>query len=225
MGMSLVMLKNVLDVCAGKWVCSLSYLVVGIYSGYKTRELKADETLAPCPGGTYDDKFLCETLLRHYHQHYGVAYALLRSSPVYGPGSDRPKFIWNFLRRPCVMRRLSRTGTSTVSHPWTSYTWTIFARPFWRQSNVAPGRNQSGDCMQTIHDRDLPSASERAGITQRIRHHDISAIRRQHRYGYQPGSRDARWRPEIDLARGWKNIIRVGLMDRFRHRENPVTAK
>lgn len=100
LGMTLIMLKNVLDLCVENGLFLVYLSGWEIYSGYKTRELKADESLAPRPGGTYGQtKLLCETLINHYHQHEGVSYTILRSSPVYGPGGDRPKFIWNFLEK------------------------------------------------------------------------------------------------------------------------------
>lgn len=100
MGAALIMLKNVLDVCVENklWLIYLSSWEV--YSGYKAQELRADETLTPRPGGTYGQtKLLSETLIRHCHQQFGLRYTILRSSPVYGAGSDRPRFIWNFLQK------------------------------------------------------------------------------------------------------------------------------
>jgi len=98
MGTTLLMLKNILDVCKANKL-NLVYLSGWeIYSGYKTQELKADELLAPCPGGTYGQtKWLCELLIEHYSWYYQVPVLILRPSPVYGPGSNRPRFIWNFL--------------------------------------------------------------------------------------------------------------------------------
>lgn len=100
MGISLTILKNVLDICRENQL-SLVYLSSWeIYSGYKTKEFIADEYTAPRPGGTYGQtKFLCETLIEHYRKHYGLFCTILRSSPVYGLGSDKPKFIWNFLHK------------------------------------------------------------------------------------------------------------------------------
>ena len=100
LGAALVMLKNVLDVCVEN---SLFFLYLSgweIYSGYHAKELRADEALSPRPGGTYGEaKFLSEKLIEQYCTQYGLTYTLLRSSPVYGPGSDRPRFIWNFLHK------------------------------------------------------------------------------------------------------------------------------
>ena len=100
MGISLTILKNVLDICRENQL-SLVYLSGWeIYSGYKTKEFIADEYTAPRPGGTYGQtKFLCETLIEDYRKNYGLFCTILRSSPVYGLGTDKPKFIWNFLHK------------------------------------------------------------------------------------------------------------------------------
>ncbi|MEW6183469.1 MAG: NAD-dependent epimerase/dehydratase family protein [Bacillota bacterium] len=100
MGQALIMLKNVLDVCSENqlWLIFLSGWE--IYSGYKTEELRANEALPPHPGSTYGQtKFLCETLIDLFHRNNGLRYTILRSSPVYGTESDRPRFIWNFLNK------------------------------------------------------------------------------------------------------------------------------
>lgn len=100
MGATLTMLKNVLDVSI-EHETHLVYLSSWeIYSGYKSQHLLADEALPPLPGSTYgQSKWLCESLIRHSAASYGLAYTILRSSPVYGPGGDRPKFVWNFLNK------------------------------------------------------------------------------------------------------------------------------
>lgn len=100
MGMSLTILKNVLDICKENQL-NLVYLSSWeTYSGYKAKEFIANEYTTPRPGGTYGQtKFLCEALIKHYREHYGLFCTVLRSSPVYGLGSDKPKFIWNFLNK------------------------------------------------------------------------------------------------------------------------------
>ncbi|MDI7260210.1 MAG: NAD-dependent epimerase/dehydratase family protein [Thermodesulfobacteriota bacterium] len=110
MGQTLVMLKNVLDVCAENRLFLIYLSNWEIYAGYKAQELRGDESLVPCPDGTYGQtKFLCEALIEHYGQHKGLSYTVLRSSPVYGPGSDRPRFIWNFLEK-------ARSNEDIVAH-------------------------------------------------------------------------------------------------------------
>jgi len=97
MGASITMLRNVVDVCLVRDIPLIYLSGWEIYSGYRG-SLRADESLPALPRGPYAEaKFLCETLIEHCQKHLGLRCALLRSSPVYGPGCDRPKFIYNFL--------------------------------------------------------------------------------------------------------------------------------
>jgi len=101
MGEMIVMLKNVLDVCRINDIPIIypsSWVVFGGY--YDNKLLSASEKLTPRPKDTYGEtKMLCEMLLRHYQEIYGLKVCLLRISPVYGSDSDKPKFIWNFLEK------------------------------------------------------------------------------------------------------------------------------
>ncbi len=100
MGIALMMLKNVLDVCKLNKI-ELVYLSSWeIYSGYRAEGLFASESLQPFPKGTYGEtKHLSEILIHQYEQLYDIKTLILRSSPVYGLGSDKPKFIHNFIKK------------------------------------------------------------------------------------------------------------------------------
>ena len=58
----------------------------------------ADESLPLLPKGPYaETKYLCEMLIEHCRRTQGLRCTMLRPSPVYGIGSDKPKFIYNFI--------------------------------------------------------------------------------------------------------------------------------
>ena len=100
MGQSLVMLKNVLDVCKENHLSLLYPSSWVVYSDYNSSCLIASESLALRPKGTYGEtKALCETLVNQYRDLYGLHLYLLRLSPVYGVGSNKPKFIYNFFQK------------------------------------------------------------------------------------------------------------------------------
>ena len=98
LGETLTMLRNVLDVCVARDI-KLNYLSGWeVYSGYRSNYLQADESLPLHPKGPYGEtKYLCELLIEHCRRTQGLRCAMLRSSPVYGVGSDKPKFIYNFI--------------------------------------------------------------------------------------------------------------------------------
>jgi nucleoside-diphosphate-sugar epimerase len=98
LGDSLVMLKNVLEACRLNQVklCYISSWEV--YSGYKSTELLADEALPLFPKGAYgESKWLSEQLIDQYYKLFDLKFTILRSSPIYGDNSDKPKFIYNFI--------------------------------------------------------------------------------------------------------------------------------
>jgi UDP-glucuronate decarboxylase len=100
MGDSLSMLRNVLDVCRVSGVRLLYMSSWEVYSGYRAREISADESLPQRPKGPYGEtKVLAESLLEHQRSMHGLDYTIVRASPVYGEGSDKPKFLHTFVRK------------------------------------------------------------------------------------------------------------------------------
>jgi nucleoside-diphosphate-sugar epimerase len=111
-GDSLVMLKNVLDVCRSNKVKIIYLSGWEIYSGYKSSGLLANEQLQAYPKGTYGEtKWFCELLIKQYAEIYGVKYQIIRSGPVYGPGSEKPRFIYNFIHK-------ARKGEGIQTHQY-----------------------------------------------------------------------------------------------------------
>ena len=213
MGMSLVMLKNVLDVCAGSGLFLICFSGWEIYSGYRTRELKADEALAPCPGGTYGQaKVLCEALLRHHDRRYGVAHTLLRSSPVYGAGGDRPKFIWNFLQK-------ALRNEEIVAHRYLNgfpcldllYVDDLCAAILAAIERRFHGVINLGTGIATSTTEIAQHIVERTGSRSVIRHHDISGYAGNIVMDISRAVTTLGWRPGIDLAHGLENIIKLGV--------------
>lgn len=99
MGDTLVMLKNVLEVCVAHDLRLIYPSGWEVFSGYRSNGLVATKHLPPNPGGTYGQtKLLAEALIDHYQQHCGLRVTLLRASPVYGAG-DKPKFIHHFIAK------------------------------------------------------------------------------------------------------------------------------
>ncbi|MEB3189693.1 MAG: NAD-dependent epimerase/dehydratase family protein [Snowella sp.] len=98
LGDTLTMLRNILDVCVVRSIKLIYLSSFEVYSGYRTSYLLADEALPLLPKGSYGEtKYLAEMLIKHCRQTQGLQCIMLRSSPVYGVGSDRPRFIYNFI--------------------------------------------------------------------------------------------------------------------------------
>lgn len=100
LGESLTMLRNVLEVCRHNGVRLIYPSGWEVYSGYRASNLLADESMPALPKGPYGEaKYLCEQLIGMHRAHHGLKCTVLRSSPLYGLGGDRPKFIYNFLEK------------------------------------------------------------------------------------------------------------------------------
>lgn len=98
LGDTLTMLRNVLDVCVARDIKLIFLSSFEVYSGYRTSHLMADESLPLLPKGPYGEtKYLCEILIEYCRRTQGLSCTVLRSSPVYGVGCNRPKFIYNFI--------------------------------------------------------------------------------------------------------------------------------
>jgi nucleoside-diphosphate-sugar epimerase len=103
LGESLVMLRNVLDVCKANRTRLVFPSSWEVFSGYRSSGIRANEALPCLPKGPYGEtKYLCEKLIENHAQRYGLACAVIRSGPVYGIGSARPKFIYTFLEKACA---------------------------------------------------------------------------------------------------------------------------
>jgi nucleoside-diphosphate-sugar epimerase len=99
MGQTLTMLRNVIDVCLAKDIPLIYPSSWEIYSGY-AGTIHADESTPALPRGPYGEtKYLSEVLIEHCRRTRGLRCAILRSSPVYGSMSDKPKFIFNFFKK------------------------------------------------------------------------------------------------------------------------------
>jgi UDP-glucuronate decarboxylase len=96
-GEAVTAMKNVIDVCASNKLRLVFLSGWEVFTGYRT-SLNADETLAPLPSSTYGfSKAFCETLAQQVAAQQDFPLCLIRSGPVFGADSDRPRFIRTFV--------------------------------------------------------------------------------------------------------------------------------
>jgi nucleoside-diphosphate-sugar epimerase len=94
MGQSLVMLRNILDVCKSQKIQLVLPSSWVVFSGYRTHFLEADVGTAPRPRGVYGEtKFLEEVLVSNAAANGEVTATIVRLSPIYGAKSLRPRLI------------------------------------------------------------------------------------------------------------------------------------
>lgn len=114
LGDTLTMLRNVLDVCVARSTKLIYLSSWEVYSGYRSNYLTADESIPLLPKGPYaETKLLTEIMIEHCRRTQGLRCIVLRSSPVYGTDSDKPKFIFNFIDK---IKRSKRIVTHRYSN-------------------------------------------------------------------------------------------------------------
>jgi UDP-glucuronate decarboxylase len=114
LGETLTLLRNVLDVCIARNIKLVWLSSWEVYSGYRSSHLVADESTPLLPKGPFaETKYLCEMLIEHSRRTQGLRCIMLRSSPAYGIGNDKPKFIYNFISKITRSQRI-------VTHRYTN---------------------------------------------------------------------------------------------------------
>ena len=99
LGDSLTMLGNVLGVCSALNLRLIYLSNWEVFSGYR-ESVSADENTPVYARGPYGhSKILAEKLIRGVMGEKSPRYTIIRSGPVYGIGSDKPKFIFNFISK------------------------------------------------------------------------------------------------------------------------------
>lgn len=212
MGAALTMLKNVLDICVENNLRLVYLSGWEIYSGYKARELRANEELTPCPSSTYGQtKLLCENLIEHFRRHLGISCTILRSSPAYGPTGDRPKFIWNFLEKAFRNQEI-------VTHKYINgfpildlihvddLCGAIVAavdRPFEGAINIGTG-------IGTSTAEVAGKIVELVGSHSKVKHIELSGYAGNIIMDIERASTILGWSPKIELVKGLEGIAVVG---------------
>ncbi|MFA6636508.1 MAG: NAD-dependent epimerase/dehydratase family protein [Candidatus Omnitrophota bacterium] len=202
MGETLLMLRNVIDVCLENRIKLIYISSWEIYSGYKAQNLMANETLSAMPKGVYGEtKYLCERLIEH-HAGYGLDYAIVRSSPVYGSG-DRPKFIYNFIEK-------ALSGCDVIAHKYlngfphldmvhiddlVSAMVSIIKNNFSGKVNIGSGKGASTTEVADLIIKILSSKS-------RVRHKQINDFAPNIIMDISFAIRKFGWNPQVDLMGG-----------------------
>lgn len=100
MGATLSALKSVLDVCHKNNVRLIYFSSYSVFSGCKTPQMNASESLSVNPKGVHGEtEAMCEMLIEVYRKNYKLSATIVRLGSVYGPSLDRPKMIYNFIQK------------------------------------------------------------------------------------------------------------------------------
>lgn len=108
LGESLIMLKNILDICKTNGLKLIYLSTWEVFAGYTDKEILADESTPVFPKGIIGEtEYLSEQLIETYYRNWGVPFAIIRTGTVYG--KEKPNFICSFIRK-------ALEGSDIVTH-------------------------------------------------------------------------------------------------------------
>jgi UDP-glucuronate decarboxylase len=154
-------------------------------------------------------KVFCEHLIQNYHFQYGLEYCILRSSPVYGPGSDRPKFIWNFIRKALrneeIVTHEYRNGLPILDLLYGTDLCRAILMAMERgvRGTVNIGSGVGTTTLEVAH-----LIAEKVGSRSPIRQHQIEAYTSNIVMDISQASANLGWRPGTPLSDGLDTIIK-----------------
>lgn len=210
LGQTLTMLRNVLEVCAARSISLIYPSGWEIYSGY-AGQLLADESLPAFARGPYGDtKYLAEILIRQFHISDGINYAILRSSPLYGVGTDKPKFVYNFidkaLRGETIVTHRYLNGDPALDllhvDDFSDAILKVFENKFVGELNFGTGITTSTKEIAELIKNEIGSDSR---IVQTLIDSNMAAIAMNN----NEASRAIDWKPRITLQEGLRGILKL----------------
>jgi nucleoside-diphosphate-sugar epimerase len=208
-GQTLQMLKVVLNVCEQNNLRLIFPSSWEVFSGYNSDGLKADEKLELNPLGLYGQcKMLCENLIDHYVNHHHLNVAVLRFSPVYGQGSDRPKFIWNFINK-------ARNNQTITTHNF------LNGNPKIDLLNYKDAVSALAQVLQSefkgklnIGSAELVSTNEVAALiisktnsSSKLEQIDINAYTSNIKLDNSLAEKEINWTPKVSLSEGLNELL------------------
>jgi UDP-glucuronate decarboxylase len=210
LGSTLTMLRNVLEVCASHHISMIFPSSWEIYSGY-AGQLLADEQLPAFARGPYGDtKLLAEALIRQFQITSNLCCAILRSSPLYGIGSDKPKFIYNFLdkatRNETIVTHHYLNGEAELDllhvDDFAAGLVAVCEKQYSGILNFGTGITTSTKTIAELIRDELGSNS-------RVEQTQINSTRAAIAMNHQKATDVLGWKPQIPLSQGLKQLLQA----------------
>lgn len=208
LGKALTMLRNVLEVCTNQRLDLIYPSSSEIYSGY-AGSILANESVAAFPSGPNGEtKNLAELLIAHWRQNNGLNCAIIRSSPVYGAGGGKPKFISNFIDKarrsePIVTHRyLNGDAALDLLHidDLVDGIARVCVQNYSGVLNIGTGIVTSTLAIAEMLRSELGSSS-------RIEQTQIETYTARVAMNYRKASLELGWYPKISLQEGLRSLL------------------
>jgi nucleoside-diphosphate-sugar epimerase len=208
-GDSILMLKNVLDVCKENNLKLIYVSSWEVFSGYVSSELCADENVKPFPKGTYgESKWLGDQLVEQYSKLYDLEFLTLRSSPIYGTLSDKPKFMYTFITKALngdpIFTHRYKNGSASLDLLYID-DFVDGLRAAIRSSCNGVFHFGSGEYTSTHAVAEL--IIKETGSPSKLDFHDVDATFPGLRMNYAKATRLLNWRPKVRFQEGLRRLL------------------
>ncbi len=209
LGETLVMMRNILDVCRNHEL-KLYYLSSWeVFSGYRSQRILADESLPSQATGPHGEgKLLAEVLLQQFGSNCGLPYCLIRSGTVYGLGSDKPRFVFNFQNK-------AQKGEDIYTHRYLNglpeldlvhQKDLVTAIKLLITNNAEGIYHIGGDGLHTSKEIAL-MITELVSSTSKLYHLEIQDYCANIQMDISKINREFGWKPNIDFHQGLKSLL------------------
>ena len=208
LGKTLAMLRNVLDVCVSRDISLIYPSGWEVYSGY-CGTLLADESVPALPRGPYgESKYLAELLIEHWQRTTGLRCTIIRSGPVYGTGSVKPRFIYNFIdkakRNESILTHHYRNGDPALDLLYLDNFVDAIARTF-KQGYIGTLNIGTGTVAST---RDIAEMIiNEIGSESKIDQTQIDTTTACIAMNYQKAQHVLGWSPSVTLQAGLRHVL------------------
>ena len=208
-GEAITILKNVLDICQNNRLKLIYSSCFEVYAGYNESCVKASEMLSPLPMGLVGElKYISEKLIECVCEQYGLEYAIIRSSTVYGGDGSKPKFLYNFIQK-------ARQGEEIVTHKYLdgypkldmlhiddfcNAVQRILHKNTTGSYNIGSGKSVSTTEIARLIIEIIKSKSI-------ISHNEISYSYSNIIIDTKKANEELKWWPQIDIFEGLKKLI------------------
>ena len=209
LGETLVILRNVLDICRENDIKLIFPSHKEVFSGYRTEKLIATEDTPPKPKGLYGEaKFLSELLIRQYHEEYGLQFLIVRAPSIYGENTQKPHFIQQAIKKAIANQDITThtysNGAPTLEllhiDDYINAMEQIIKRDISGIIHLGAGELKT---TKEIADRICAQLKSSAHILTM----EIDDFTPTIKMDYSRASEELNWRPLVDLQKGLQSLI------------------
>ena len=208
-GETLIILRNILDICREHNIRLIYPSHTNIFSGYNIDKLTATEDTPVQPKGLLGEtKYLCESLIKLYNDQYGINSVIVRSPNIYGRSLIKPRFINEYIRKALnnesIITHTYRNGPPEIELLYIDDYLSAIDKVV--ESHCPEILHLGTDKLITTHEiavnicKQLDSAVKITSI-------NIDDLAPKITTDYSLASKELMWKPTVDITQGLHELI------------------